>query len=73
MIHAVLKYDNVNEDVVIQCDASQAGLGATLLQQERPVTFASRALKPAECNKFTQYSSLWDTLKMMLFTKYLVK
>ena len=21
----------------------------------------------------TQYSSLWDTLKMMLFTKYLIK
>ena len=46
----VLKYYDINEDVVIQCDASQAGLGATLLQQERPVTFASRALKPAERN-----------------------
>ena len=34
----VLKYYDINEEVVIQYDASQAGLGATLLQQERPVT-----------------------------------
>ena len=30
----VLKYFNVNESVVIQCDASQVGLGGTLLQND---------------------------------------
>lgn len=28
----VLKYYNVHEEVTIQCDASEVGLGATLLQ-----------------------------------------
>ena len=31
-----------------QCDASEAGLGATLLQNGQPVAFASRALSAAE-------------------------
>ncbi len=46
----LLKYYNVNDEVTIQCDASESGLGATLLQNGQPVAFASRALRPAECN-----------------------
>jgi len=46
----LLKYYDVNDEVVIQCDASEAGLGATLLQQGQPVAFASRALRDAERN-----------------------
>ncbi|CAM1318828.1 Uncharacterised protein r2_g2698 [Pycnogonum litorale] len=44
----VLKYYDVNSPVTIQCDASQSGLGATLLQQGQPVAFASRTLSLAE-------------------------
>ncbi|KAK3716424.1 hypothetical protein QZH41_000491 [Actinostola sp. cb2023] len=69
--HPVLKYYDVNEEVTFQCDASEKGLGATLLQNGQPVAFASRTLSPTEqryaqiekeclaivfgCTKFSQY------------------
>lgn len=69
----VLKYYDVNEDVTLQCDASERGLGATLLQKGQPVAFASRTLSLTEqryaqiekeclaiafgCQKFSQYIS----------------
>ncbi|KAK3736228.1 hypothetical protein QZH41_007340 [Actinostola sp. cb2023] len=69
--HPVLKYYDVNEEVTLQCDASEKGLGATLLQNGQPVAFASRTLSPTEqryaqiekeclaivfgCTKFSQY------------------
>ena len=37
----VLRYYNL-KDVTIQCDASQRGLGAALLQGGKPVAYASR-------------------------------
>ena len=69
----VLKYYDINEEVTLQCDASERGLGATLLQNGQPVAFASRTLSSAEqsyaqiekeclaivfgCQKFSQYIS----------------
>lgn len=44
----VLKYYNPDEELTIQCDASDKGLGAALLQQGQPVAFASRALTDTE-------------------------
>ena len=41
--YPILKYD-INDEVTIQCDASERGLGATLLQNRQPVAFASRTL-----------------------------
>lgn len=46
----VLKYFDRDEDVVLQCDASERGLGACLLQQGQPVAYASRSLTDAEAN-----------------------
>ena len=69
--HPVLKYYDMHAEVTIQCDASEKGLGATLLQNGQPVAFASRTLSQVEqryaqiekeclaivfaCAKFSQY------------------
>lgn len=46
----VLAYYNPDKDLVVQVDSSQDGLGAVLLQEGKPLEFASRSLKPAERN-----------------------
>ena len=46
----VLAFYNVNKPVIMQCDASQAGLGACLIQDGKPVAFATRSLSSAEKN-----------------------
>ena len=43
-----LRYFDTTKDVVLQVDVSQVGLGAVLLQDGKPVTYASKALTPAE-------------------------
>ncbi|KAL5020892.1 hypothetical protein ScPMuIL_000047 [Solemya velum] len=48
--HPVLRYYDVHDDVTIQCDASESGLGAALMQNEQPIAFASRALTSTEKN-----------------------
>ena len=69
--HPVLKYYDMNAEVTLQCDASEKGLGATLLQNGQPIAFASRTLSQVEqryaqiekeclaivfgCSKFSQY------------------
>ena len=50
----VLRYYNLSDEVTLQCDASQSGLGAALLQNGKPVAYASRALTSAE----TQYAQI---------------
>ena len=44
----VLRYYNLHDEVTLQCDASQHGLGAALLQNDQPVAYASRALTQPE-------------------------
>lgn len=39
---------DVKQDIVVQCDASQNGLGCCLLQNNKPISFASRSLSSAE-------------------------
>ena len=44
----VLRYYNLQEEVTLQCDASQFGLGAAMMQKGQPVAYASRALTSTE-------------------------
>ena len=46
--YPVLHYYDVSLPVTIQCDSSETGMGAALLQEGQPVTFASRTLTPTE-------------------------
>ena len=46
----VLQFFNQAVSSVIQADASQHGLEACLLQQGKPVAYASRSLSSCECN-----------------------
>ena len=39
---SVLKYCNLKEEVFLQCDASQSGLGAALMQGGQPVAYMHR-------------------------------
>ncbi|KAL9951231.1 hypothetical protein ACROYT_G043856 [Oculina patagonica] len=59
----VLHYYNLKEEVTLLCDASQSGLGATLLQNGQPVAYASRALTPAE----TRYAQIEKELLEIVF------
>jgi len=60
----VLRYYNLKEEVTIQCDASQSGLGAALTQNGQPVAYASRALTPAE----TRYARIEKKMLAIVFT-----
>ena len=46
----VLRFYDIKEEATIQCDASEKGLGAMLLQQGQPVAFISRSLTKTEQN-----------------------
>lgn len=54
---------DVTQDIVIQCDASQNGLGCCLLQNGRPISFASRSLSSAERN----YSQIEKEMLSIIF------
>ena len=59
----VLKYFDDKEQTTLQCDASQFGLGACLLQNGQPVTYASRALTVPE----TAYAQIEKELLSIVF------
>lgn len=64
-------FDN-NKEVTIQCDSSMYGFGGTLLQNGKPIAYASRALHDAE----TRYAPIeremlaivWSLAKWHQFT-----
>jgi transposase InsO family protein len=58
-----LAYFDPNKPSVIQVDASSRGLGAALLQDDKPVIFASKALTPAE----TRYANIERELLAVVF------
>ena len=60
----VLQFFNPAVSSVIQADASQHGLGTCLLQQGKPVAYASHSLSSCECN----YAQIEKELLAIIFT-----
>ena len=60
----VLRYFDTNKSVTIQCDASKDGLGGTLLQEDQPVVYVSRALTTTE----TKYAQIEKKLLAIVFS-----
>jgi hypothetical protein len=59
LTHApVLAAPILGDPFTIICDASQVGIGALLLQHDRPIAYESRKLTPAELNYDTGESEL---------------
>jgi len=50
----VLQYYDVSKPVIIQADASSTGLGACIMQDGRPVEYASKTMTPTERDTFAQ-------------------
>ena len=44
----VLRYYSLDEPITVSCDASQSGLGAVLMQGNKPVAYASKSLTKTE-------------------------
>lgn len=59
----ILKHFECDKPIIIQCDASKDGLGACLLQNDRPVAYASRSL--TDCEK--RYAPIECELSAILF------
>ncbi|XP_061170331.1 uncharacterized protein K02A2.6-like [Saccostrea echinata] len=59
----VLSYYDPNKELTLQCDSSETGLGAALLQLGKPIAFASRALTDTE----TRYSQIEKELLAVVF------
>ena len=44
----VLRYYSLDKPITVSCDASQSGLGAALMQGNKPVAYASKSLTKTE-------------------------
>ena len=56
----VLTYFDSSKDITIQCDGSQNGVGACLMQDEKPIAYASKAL--------TDTQQRWAQIEKELFS-----
>ena len=61
----ILSYYDPKEELVIQCDASQKGLGAALLQKGKPIGYATRALTDTE----TRYAQIKKEMLAIVFSR----
>lgn len=60
----VLAYYDPDKELTIQCDSSQSGLGTVLMQDGRPISYASRALSPAE----TRYAQIEKEMLAIIYS-----
>lgn len=60
----LLAYYNPEDELVIQCDASERGLGAALLQNGRPIAYTSRALTDPE----TRYAQIEKEMLAIVYS-----
>ena len=58
-----LKYYNRNKLVTLQCDTSQKGLGAYIMQEGKPIAFASKSLMDTEM----KYANIERELLAIMF------
>ena len=70
----LLVHFDANKDIVINCDASQYGVGAVMShimedKSESPITFAPRTLAPAE-NNYSQIEK--ETLDVVFVKKIII-
>lgn len=61
--HPVLRYYDNTKELTLQCDASETGLGAALMQEGQPIAYASRALTDVE----TRYAQIEKELLSVIF------
>ena len=59
----LLKYYDRNKLVTLQCDALKKGLGACILQEGKPIAFASKSLTDTE----TRYANIERELLAIVF------
>ena len=83
--HPVLKFYDPEAEVTLQCDASEYGLGATLLQDGQPVEFVSCTLSRTKqnyaqiekeclaiifrCQHFDQYLARKDKIMVLALSR----
>ena len=60
----ILAYYKPDKELIIQCDASGKGIGAALIQEGKPVAYASRALTDAE----TRYATIEKEMLAVVFS-----
>ena len=60
---SVLAYFDPFKDTVLQVDASKCGLGATLSQEGKSISYASKSLTPSEIN----YAQIEKEMLAILF------
>ena len=58
-----LKYYDRNKPMILQCDTSLKGLGACILQDNKPIAFASKSLTDTE----TRYANIERELLAIVF------
>ena len=70
--NVTLPYFNPQNDTMLQTDASKKGLGAVILQDLKPIMFASRALTGAQKNyqnlERECLATIWGMEKFHLFS-----
>ena len=64
------QYYDPNEEVQLEVDASIKGLGATLVQNSKPVAFACKALTSAQAN-YSNIIYMVDPLLLLVITNHL--